>query len=172
MIYRIDRGFSLIELLFVIGIFAYLTSVVLGSVQLARDKAYYTKGKKEFTVIHEALQLYLNDHGNRYPADVNRGLPNGLETYLPAKEWPNAPWPGTVYDWDVWTDPGGGENIIQISIRFCPAGGALSTCKFPKESWADNFDVNSSLYYCLQGACRSHINEPITYPGLCVNCTK
>jgi hypothetical protein len=58
---------------------------------------------------------------------------------------------------------------LQISIRFCPVG-QPSQCVFPQQSWAANFDINSSVYYCVEGACRAHVNQPANHPGYCVNC--
>jgi prepilin-type N-terminal cleavage/methylation domain-containing protein len=168
--HRYRRGFTVIEVLVVIVIIGILSSIVLGSVREARDKAYYVRAQKELTSVHESLQLYLADNNFVYPPDVSRGLPSGLETYLSSGRWPAAPWPNTVYDWDVWDDPSSSTDIIQISVRFCPVGGALETCNFPIADWAENFGVNSSVYYCIQGACRAHIAAPITYPGKCVNC--
>ena len=165
------KGFGLIELLIVIAIIGSLASVVVNQTTKARENAYFVRSKKEFNTLNEALQMYIADNGNTYPADVSRGLPPGLERYLPGGDWPAAPWPDSVYDWDVWTDPDDGPRIVQISIRFCPAGStSTSTCRFPREQWAANFGVNSAVYYCLQGACRSHISEPITYPYKCMNC--
>jgi prepilin-type N-terminal cleavage/methylation domain-containing protein len=164
------KGFTLIELLIVVAIVGYLASIVMSSLGSARNSAYLARGQKEFDTLAQALQMYITDRGGRVPADVSRGLPPGLEAYLPTGQWPNAPWPGSVYDWDVWTDPLGGPQIQQISIRFCPAGGNLSTCQFPSETWAEGFGINSAVYYCVQGACRSHIAETISYPGRCVNC--
>ena len=163
-------GFTILELLIVIAIIGFLSATVLSSTRSARDKAFEARGKKELLTIYEALQLYMTDRGGRMPADVSRGLPPGLEDYLPSGEWPNAPWPGSVYDWDVWDDPSSATDIAQISVRFCPAGGALATCQFPNEPWAANFGVNSAFYYCIQGTCRSHIAEPISYPGKCASC--
>lgn len=125
-----------------------------------------------------ALKSYSFDHGDQYPADGSRDiLPNGLGPYLfgssAANAWPKAPWPGSVYDWDNWDDPDNpGQKIYQISIRFCPSGGGLSTCRFPSSSWANNFGVDSAVYYCIFGFCRSHQSQPYSYPGYCVNkCT-
>ncbi len=165
-----NLGFTILELLIVIAIIGLLSSMVMGNLSTAKDKAYEARGKKELLTLYEALQLYMTDRGGRIPADVNRGLPPGLEEYLPTGTWPNAPWPGSVYDWDVWDDPSSPTDIVQISVRFCPAGGALSTCRFPKEPWAEGFGVNSSYYYCIQGACKSHVNESASYPGKCANC--
>jgi prepilin-type N-terminal cleavage/methylation domain-containing protein len=167
---QLQKGFTLLELLVVIGIIGYLASIVITNTSSARDKAYTARSLQEFSTLNQALQMYITDHGGQIPADVSRGLPPGLEAYLPTGKWPNAPWPGSVYDWDVWPDPAGGPNIAQISIRFCPAGGDITTCNFPRETWATNFGVDSAYYYCIQGSCRAHDGDPITYPAKCANC--
>ena len=99
-------------------------------------------------------QYYIFERG--WPADVDRGLPAGITKYISgdASSWPTGPWPGSVYDYDNFTV--GGETAIQISIRFCPYGGDISTCKFPKESWAAGFTPDSSVYWCITGPCRAH----------------
>jgi prepilin-type N-terminal cleavage/methylation domain-containing protein len=162
-------GFTLVELLVVIAIIGILSSVVLASVRSARNKAYYNRALWEFRNINTALMLYLDDYGT-YPPDATRDVaPTGFDVYLTgAGTWPKAPWgPLSYYDWDSWDDPDhSGQKIYQISVRFCKDG----VCKFPNESWASGFDENSALYYCVSGACRSHVNEPITHPGKCANC--
>ncbi|HYE22733.1 MAG TPA: prepilin-type N-terminal cleavage/methylation domain-containing protein [Verrucomicrobiae bacterium] len=163
-------GFALIELLVVVAIIGFLASVALVSLNRTRAKAYYARAAKETVELSKALNFYLDAHGS-FPADVDRSLPPGLEVYLPSGDWPNAPWPGSVYDWDNWADPNNpSQNIYQISIRFCPIGGPISSCKFPLEEWAQDFQVNSAVYYCLSGSCRSHISEPLGFPGKCINC--
>lgn len=166
-----QRGFTLMEMLVVIGIMAILGGIVLGVVNSGRDKAYVARSEMEFNSLNQALELYKIDHGI-YPADVNRGIPPGLEEYLGGENWPNAPWPGSVYDWDNWEDPEvPGERIIQFSIRFCDVGETNpDNCIFPKEAWAEDFDVDSAVYYCIEGSCRSHDNRPVDYPGHCINC--
>jgi prepilin-type N-terminal cleavage/methylation domain-containing protein len=166
------RGFSLIELLVVITIIGILASIVLPVVGTAREKARFARAKLEFRNINTALDLYHSDHDGDYPPDVSRAVPPGLEIYLAASGgWPQAPWPGSVYDWDNWDDPDyPGEKIYQISARFCPVGGPLSACRFPNETWAQNFGLNSAAYYCVSGNCRSHVSEAYNYPGYCVNC--
>jgi prepilin-type N-terminal cleavage/methylation domain-containing protein len=168
------RGFTLIELLIVIAIIGILSSVVLGAVNTAREKAYISRTKEEFKSFTQALELYASDNGGDYPPDASRNIPPGLEPYLASNSssvWPAAPWPDTVYDWDNWDDPDTGDKIYQISVRFCPADGNLASCHFPKEPWASNFGVDSAYYYCVYGNCRSHVNQPYNYPGYCSNCT-
>ncbi|MEX0931657.1 MAG: type II secretion system protein [Candidatus Paceibacterota bacterium] len=162
------RGFTLIELLVVIAVIGILSTVVLSSLNNARDKARFAKSSSQFKSFHHALELYLLENDGVYPGDVDRGIPSGLESYLASDDWPNGPWSGSVYDWDNWTI--NGEKVYQISVRFCPPGGPIGACNFPNEIWAQDFSVNSAVYYCFEGTCRSHVNEPVDYPGLCVNC--
>ncbi len=169
------RGaFSVIETIIVVAIIVLLSAVVMSGATVARNKAYFSRATEEFKSLSAALELYSQSHSGDYPADVSRDLPAGIETYLAGgavASWPDAPWPGSVYDWDNWDNPDTpGEKIYQISIRFCPAGGPLSACKFPSEAWAAGFGVNSAVYWCISGVCRPHIDESVSYPGYCVNC--
>jgi prepilin-type N-terminal cleavage/methylation domain-containing protein len=163
-----SRGFTLVELLIVISIIVLLLNAILPALSRARDKAFYARALAEFQSVEGSLQQYLNDYGS-FPPDANRDIPPGLEEYLAPGIWPDAAWPGSVFDWENWNDPVTGEKIYQISVRFCPVG-QPSQCRFPNEEWAQNFDINSAVYYCIQGACRSHLSRPITHPGHCVNC--
>ena len=163
------NGFSLIELLIVISIIGILSSNILPLFVKVRQKAYETKARAEFASLYESIQLYIDDYGD-YPPDADRDVPPGLETYLAPGIWPTAAWPGSVFDWDNWDDPSTDEKIYQISVRFCPVGGSISTCHFPNQSWAEDFDQSSAVYYCIEGPCRSHITKPINHPGYCINC--
>lgn len=170
------RGFTLIELLVVISILGLLSSIVLVSVQRAKRKAYYTRGELEAREIGTAMELYALDNNERYPCDIGRSLPPGLEKYLSTSpDWPKAPWPGSVYDWDYWSssDPGcagsltyppNSEPVYQLSIRFCDPS---CVCNYPYESWASGFDCQSSIYWCVSGLCRAHGNAEYDHPGCC-----
>jgi prepilin-type N-terminal cleavage/methylation domain-containing protein len=167
------RGFTLIELLVVIAIIGLLTSITLISVRSSIEKANLARTKVELRQIATALELYINKNGGSYPPDANRDLPAGLSTFLSGGNWPKAPWPGSVYDWDNWapadlTDAPQSQ-VYQISVRFCTSLTPL-VCNFPSEPWAQNFDYYSAVYYCLSGPCRAHSSKPLSHPGLCVNC--
>ena len=165
-----DRaGFTLIELLIVIVIIAILARVVISYAMQAREAGFKARADSEFRNFAAALQEYLSQNNWQYPDDVDRNIPPGLEENLSSDHWPNAAWPGSVYDWDVW-HLSGEDSIYQLSIRFCPQGGPIEECRFPQTEWAENFDINSAYFYCFEGPCRSHSNEDRDYPGYCMNC--
>jgi general secretion pathway protein G len=166
-----QKGFTLIELLVVIVILGIISGIVVSNVKHGRQQAYFTRTKCEMRSFHTALEMWMGMNGfSTYPADADRNIPPGLEEYLAGGDWPDAAWPGSVYDWDNWDDPDNpGQKIYQLSIRFCPLG-QPSNCRFPEFDWAEDFDYYSSVYYCISGNCRSHISRSADHPGYCVNC--
>lgn len=171
---RGQRGFSIVEILIVIVVIGILAAIVVNYYSGAREKAYETRGRSDLESIANAAKLYANKNST-YPADATRTIPNDLKEFLASNtqtaDWPAAAWPGSIFDYDAWDlDSDGTNETFQISIRFCPAGGPLAACKFPKQSWATNFNINSAYYYCIKGYCRSYNTEAYTYPGYCVNC--
>lgn len=165
------KGFTLIEILIVFIIIVLLATLSLLVYQNVRERLYLSTAKANFRSLNDALQSYIITNEGVYPPDVGRSVPPELATELKNTNWPNAPWPDSVYDWENWTDPSTGEPIYQFSIRFCEYGDS-SNCKFPDTEWAEDFDYFSSVYFCVKGDCRSHINKPANHPGYCVNCTE
>ncbi len=161
-----QNGFTLLELLIVIAIIGLLSSVVLSSMSGTRDQAYLARAQSEAESFHSAVLLYRQDN-NEYPPDEDRSIPSEMESYLGNEAWPDGPWPGSVYDWDNWEIDG--ERVMQLSIRFCEYDNP-SSCQFPDADWAEDFKVNSAVYYCIEGECRPHEEEPADYPGYCLNC--
>lgn len=170
------QGFTLIELLVVIGILGLLSTFITVQLQNAREKAYRKLADAELQQIFKASEIFLINDGDVYPPDEPRRLPAEFVKYLGNGDWPDAPWPGSVYDWDNITAGNMGdapyEQYVQISIRFCDQGDtSLASCRFPDEDWVDaNWDENSSAYYCIEGPCRSHPWEDYDHASYCFNC--
>jgi prepilin-type N-terminal cleavage/methylation domain-containing protein len=167
-------GFTIIELLVVVVVIGILATVLISLFgRGSREKAYYTRTTTELNSISNAIALYIDKY-NDYPAEISRDLPAEIKSSLTSSGTsglPNAPYPDSIYDYENWVDPLDGSQIIQISVRFCPDSGPKSACRFPNEAWVTSaWDIKSALYYCIKGKCRSHISEPVTYPGKCVNC--
>ncbi len=167
-----QHGFTLIEILIVMAI---MGSLAVGYTYLSsrngRDRAYLVRAESEVVTLANAVKLKVQET-NEYPADVNRGLPPGIEEYIstPNEAWPDAPWPDTVYDYENWD----GGDTIQISVRFCNPGDN-ATCKANAEKYLKNvvdasvlanWDANSAVYFCIkEGSCRSHSSRPASHPG-------
>ena len=58
-----NKGFTLIELLVVIGIIGILSSVVLASLNVARDKAADAKTKSQLASARDAAEIFFNKNG-------------------------------------------------------------------------------------------------------------
>lgn len=161
------RAFSLIEVLVVIAVIGILAAVVMASLNSARESARLAKAEQELRSIFNAAALYHNEH-DAYPADVGRGMPGGLEEYMPEGVWEDAPWPDTYYDWDNWDD---GE-VIQISIK-CATD---ETCTFTGVEWdngpaPDSCDATDQrgVFYCIRGECTIEQSSDDTCE-YCTNC--
>jgi prepilin-type N-terminal cleavage/methylation domain-containing protein len=108
-----SKGFTLIELLVVIAIIGLLSSVVLASLNSARNKAKDAAVKQSFNQIEKAAQMDYNDNGN-YAPDVGGGSsPRFVGTYLP--KFDGSYYCSTcVYDWQNWS--GGGGACIFVDL--------------------------------------------------------
>lgn len=60
----VKKGFTLIELLVVISIIGLLSSIVLASLESAKEKARDAKRMQDINAIRTALELHYNDHGS------------------------------------------------------------------------------------------------------------
>ena len=72
------RGFTLIELLVVISIIGLLSTVVLASVQKARNDAKWRTFERQLVEIRTAVQLYRTNNNGNWPNSMNWGTLENL----------------------------------------------------------------------------------------------
>lgn len=156
------------ELIIVVSIIAILATMAIVGYGKARQKAKLARVDKDLSTIAVALNQYAQDNNFQYPPDTSRGVPPGLEKYLTGGVWPTSAWPHGVFDWDNWVDTSNNQ-VYQITYRLCDTNDPIAYCSDPV--LFPNFTRNSGIYYCIQGPCVPHRDEP-TAPGYCVNCTK
>jgi len=175
-------GFTLVEICVVIVIMSTLAILTYSiGVPRWRERTYYTRMVSEMNTIGHGMTLYAAKY-NDYPPDVSRDVPGEVKEFLQGQydeDWPDAPYPGSVYDYDNWPpDAIGVQHTYQVSMRMCEPG-QDAVCKANAKKYLDNFvpastlnnwDSSSSVYYCIKGSCRSHQSKPMNHPGYCINC--
>ena len=164
---KLRSGFTLIELIMTVAIVGVLSTFIYGRIGGVLLQTQEVRAHVELEAIANAALLYFIDN-NEFPPDEEYNIPTGFNEYLSSHDWPQGPWPGSVYDWDTYTGSNGKE-VFQVSIRFCQVD-TPEECVFPLEEWAENFDEYSSMYFCIEGICRAHEDMPNDHPGYCVNC--
>lgn len=118
------RGFSLIELLIVITIIALLATIVLATLNSARERARDTSRVNDINQVVTALELYRADNGGTYPPSPASGsdryflatLADDLvPTYLP--KIPVDPQAGSTNNGYRYCRPNGQEGAYQIVVK-------------------------------------------------------
>jgi len=123
---RAKRGFTLIELLVVIAVIAMLVSILLPSLQQAKEMAKAMKCTTNLNAIAKAARLYATDNNGFLPRDYyynanNRGNGNFMHYFFASRlaEFAGGSRIPAYYDDPEHGEPGGLE---QMSFDEADAG--------------------------------------------------
>jgi len=136
-----SKGFTLIELLVVIAIIGILATIVLVSLNTARQKARDARRVSDLRQIALALEMYYDDNTSTgYPGTAN-GTCDDWAAMVTALE--SAP----GYMTKVPTNPGGGVEAYQYSVGTNNADYVLKA-QLERNDPALNNDVDNTTYGC------------------------
>ena len=147
---RRTRGFTLVELLVVIGIIALLVSILLPALSRAREMAKQTKCLSKLKNIGNAFVMYVNDNQGWLPAD-------GIYNHNPADYlwWEQA--------WISQLQYGGIGKYLNVTptsydILICPSDNVLDRVRNNPEPFPFSYTMNWMT--C------SYSNAPKQYPKM------
>ena len=81
-------GFTLVELLIVVGLVSLLVAVLLPALSKARDAARTVRCTSNLKQVATGLLMYATDHRGQLPYNTAGGLPQTHPDYLAFTDWP------------------------------------------------------------------------------------
>jgi general secretion pathway protein G len=82
------RGFTLLEMMIVVGIIALILSVAMNGMMGAFEDARAVKAQADIQSMTTNIQRYMMKGGGAYPKDLNALVPNIMES-IPKDPWGN-----------------------------------------------------------------------------------
>src|SRR3989344_4991913 len=143
---KLKKGFTLIELLVVVAIIGILSTVVLASLGVARDKARYARTKADIDQIRKAMLIYKLD---------NEELPPIGDNCSSCSNPPNSTWTlaidslvsGGYFGSRVLRDPW--NNYYGYDDNDCNTGSADPTATYLFSAGADKVSATADDYSVL-----------------------
>jgi prepilin-type N-terminal cleavage/methylation domain-containing protein/prepilin-type processing-associated H-X9-DG protein len=129
-----SRGFTLVELLVVIGIIAVLIAILLPALAKARAAAQTAACKSNLRQFIQATQMFANEHGGYLPKAENNAGPTVLGfSNVQGASWGMA-WPAMGWEHALMKYVNNSKNVFQ-----CPAD------PFPKNRYPGNDPINNNI---------------------------
>jgi prepilin-type N-terminal cleavage/methylation domain-containing protein len=150
---RRPAGFTLVELLVVIGIIAVLLAILLPVTKRVREQAQLTACKSNLRQIGQAFQMYANDNKDHFPDPVTTGnytyrMRPGFRTAGDAGALPEVYGIAAVFH---GIQPGADlSNGLPQPARYLPADGAVWLCPSQGDAMLAygntySFSINSNV---------------------------
>ena len=96
---RHNRGFTLVEIMIVVGIIGLLAVIAIPAFVKARIQAQNTAFANDLRIAVQGIEMYTIDNGT-YPPDANHGVkPPEAAEYLTKVDWEETPI-GGYWDWE------------------------------------------------------------------------
>lgn len=150
MIFHKKKGFTLIELLVVIAIIGILATIVLVSLNTARQKARDARRIGDLRQVALALEMYADDNNAQYPGDAVADCDDwtDLDTALEPDYMTNVP-----------TDPGANTYAYDRDPSSATGGYVLRAQLEDGNNSALNDDVDDNPVYAVGGCDCSEVTN-------------
>src|SRR6478735_7685930 len=132
---RRTSGFTLVELLVVIGIIALLISILLPALNRARESARRIACGSNLRQVAMAFFMYTGENGGWFPSPAVFGGPSPTALgygsgSTPAPDGYPADWIGWPEDWIVWRNKKVSDPLRGAIVKYLsnPSTGAIMTC--------------------------------------------
>lgn len=150
------HGFTLVELLVVIGIIALLISMLLPALNKARQAAQLTACTSNLRQLGQAIIAYANDNRNQWPRFIDMGTLTDTGSWTIHVTWSNN---GQAMP-RRWEALGRAYPYLRSKgVYFCPVDDW--NYSYMQEDW-NNPPPTRNLYgtYCLRGHAQSYTPSP------------
>lgn len=94
------HGFSLVELMVVVGIIGILASIAIPAFQRIRESSQASRLSADFRTFSGAFELHAMETGQWAEDGSGNSLPTAVEEYLARTGWTDAPPNQGYWDWE------------------------------------------------------------------------
>lgn len=165
-------GFTLVELLVVIGIIAVLIAILLPALSRARQNANRAACLSNIQQLSKAFIMYCNDNQGWFPFPAVYGGPSASAIGYGIQAAPSgypADWIGWPEDWIVWRNKGPNDVVRGAIAQYLgdPTNGKVLICPSDDGNRAIGV-IKDSIYpysYVLNGYMTSATNSNPHVPG-------